>query len=118
MLTSEHIFQINNATQIQNSDGVAVGDDASLMLSARTFPKLLSWFGLFATKKQADALFNKYDKNKDGFVSLHEFLTLARPADYPIVKFGANDPTVVSRSVIGVAAGQLDEGANVLPRGI
>jgi Ca2+-binding EF-hand superfamily protein len=40
----------------------------------------LALLGLFATVDQANALFDKYDTNGDGALTVHEFLTRCRPA--------------------------------------
>jgi Ca2+-binding EF-hand superfamily protein len=62
--------------------GLGVPDGVS-GVTKRDFRKLLSWLGLFATEKQAYELFDKYDVNGDGTLTVHEFLTQIRPPDFP-----------------------------------
>lgn len=69
-------------TQVQKA-GPGRGKDPVLAITRRDFRKMLSWLGLFATEEQAEFLFNKYDANGDGSLTVHEFLTYARPSDYP-----------------------------------
>jgi len=69
-------------TQIQKA-GPGRDLDPVLGITRRDFRKMLSWLGLFASEDQAEHLFNKYDANGDGTLTVHEFLTQARPADYP-----------------------------------
>lgn len=60
------------------------GENSKVMgVSKRQFNTILMWLGLFATKEQADYLFEKYDTDGDGNLTVHEFLTKARPTDYP-----------------------------------
>lgn len=59
------------------------GEDQVMGVTSREFQTVLMWLGLFATKQQAHELFLKYDMNKDGILTVHEFLTRARPTDYP-----------------------------------
>jgi Ca2+-binding EF-hand superfamily protein len=74
-------IQYRFKTQIQRTkDGV---EKPAIAITRRDFHKFLGWLGLFATQKQADALFDKYDVNGDGALSVHEFLTKGRPSDYP-----------------------------------
>lgn len=58
-------------------------DDDRMGVTSREFQTVLMWLGLHATKDQAVELFNRYDMNKDGILTVHEFLTRARPTDYP-----------------------------------
>lgn len=67
--------------QVQRSAGKA--DDITLQMTARDFNTFLSMLGLFATREQADLLFQKYDVNGDGVLTVHEFLTKAKAPDYP-----------------------------------
>jgi len=69
--------QVQRAKDHQNSDNDVMG------VNLRQFNVVLMWLGLFATQKQAKQLFNKYDANGDGVLTVHEFLTQARPTDYP-----------------------------------
>lgn len=69
--------QVQRARDHENSDSHVMG------VTKRQFNTVLMWLGLFATKQQADALFEKYDANGDGVLTVHEFLTRARPTDYP-----------------------------------
>jgi Ca2+-binding EF-hand superfamily protein len=68
-------------TQVQKAENGR--DEEVLGVSKRDFGKMLSWLGLFATEDQAETLFNKYDVNGDGLLTVHEFLTRARPSDFP-----------------------------------
>lgn len=52
-------------------------------ITKRDFNTVLALLGLFATRKQAEELFRRYDINGDGNLTAHEFLTKARPEDYP-----------------------------------
>lgn len=68
-------------SQVQKSrDGV---EGKVLGITKRDFRKMLSWLGLFATEQQARQLFARYDINGDGCLTVHEFLTQARPPDFP-----------------------------------
>lgn len=70
-------------TQVQRSKDHDNANTHVMGVSKRQFNTVLMWLGLFATKAQADALFEKYDANGDGVLTVHEFLTRARPTDYP-----------------------------------
>lgn len=48
---------------------------------------------MFASKLQTDKLFDMYDVNGDGDLTVHEFLTRARPADYPRHGRSQHNPT-------------------------
>jgi Ca2+-binding EF-hand superfamily protein len=69
--------QVQRSKDHENSDSVVMG------VTKRQFNTVLMWLGLFATKQQAEDLFEKYDMNGDGILTVHEFLTRARPTDYP-----------------------------------
>lgn len=70
-------------TQVQRSRDHHADGEKVMGVTRRQFNTVLMWLGLFATKDQADALFEKYDANGDGILTVHEFLTRARPTDYP-----------------------------------
>jgi len=70
-------------TQVQRSRDHVADAEQVMGVTKRQFNTVLMWLGLFATKQQADALFEKYDANGDGILTVHEFLTRARPTDYP-----------------------------------
>lgn len=72
--------------QVQRSQGKA--DASTLHMTSRDFNTFLAMLGLFATREQADMLFNKYDANGDGELSVHEFLTRAKAPDYPGLRVG------------------------------
>lgn len=70
-------------TQVQRSH-VHDRDGHDVMgVTKREFVTVLSWLGLFATQEQSENLFDKYDANGDGILTVHEFLTKVRPSDYP-----------------------------------
>jgi Ca2+-binding EF-hand superfamily protein len=70
-------------TQVQRAhDHDNVGSEV-MGVTKRQFKTVLMWLGLFATEQQASILFDKYDINGDGILTVHEFLTKARPQDYP-----------------------------------
>lgn len=46
------------------------------------FHQMLTILGLFATREQADAIFDKYDTNGSNNLSIHEFWVQCRPQDY------------------------------------
>jgi Ca2+-binding EF-hand superfamily protein len=46
------------------------------------FFQMLAILGLFATRAQSDQLFEKYDANGSGNLSIHEFWVQCRPSDY------------------------------------
>lgn len=60
------------------------GRDESCMtgINKADFHQMLAILGLFATKEQADHLFEKYDTNHSGNLSIHEFWVQCRPQDY------------------------------------
>lgn len=60
--------------------------DGTLSITKPQFRKVLNVLGLFSTPEQADQLFEKYDINGDGDLTVHEFLTKAYPDDYPGMK--------------------------------
>jgi len=70
-------------TQVQRSKDHTAESEQVMGVSKRQFKTVLMWLGLFATNKQANTLFKKYDKNGDGCLTVHEFLTCAAPKDYP-----------------------------------
>jgi len=70
--------------QSQRSQDIPMGGEEPVMgITKRDFNTVLALLGLFATRKQAEELFYRYDINKDGTLTAHEFLTKARPQDYP-----------------------------------
>ena len=73
--------------QVERTQGNKA-DSSTLHMSARDFNTFLAMLGLFATREQADLLFNKYDANGDGVLSVHEFLTRAKAPDYPGLNVG------------------------------
>jgi Ca2+-binding EF-hand superfamily protein len=52
-------------------------------ITKRDFRGMLALLGLSATETQSDLLFDKYDVNQDGCLTVHEFLTRAREHDFP-----------------------------------
>lgn len=73
-------------TQLQRDSGEVDDTEAAngtLSISKPQFRKVLNLLGLFATADQADELFDRYDINGDGDLTIHEFLTKAYPDDYP-----------------------------------
>lgn len=68
-------------SQVQRTRDGGVGK--VLGITKRDFRKMLSWLGLFATEDQARKLFDRYDINGDNCLTVHEFLTQARPPDFP-----------------------------------
>jgi Ca2+-binding EF-hand superfamily protein len=78
--------------QSQRSNDIPMGGEEPVMgISQRDFNAVLAMLGLFSTREQAAELFRRYDINGDGTLTAHEFLTKARPADYPGYEV---DPTV------------------------
>jgi Ca2+-binding EF-hand superfamily protein len=77
-------------TQVQRSHDHDNAKEQAMGVSKRQFGTILMWLGLFATREQANMLFERYDTNGDGVLTVHEFLTKARPQDYPArpVNFG------------------------------
>jgi len=71
-------------TQLQRSSG-EVDENASTAvgIDKPQFKNVLGVLGVFATAEQAGILFDKYDINGDGDLTVHEFLTKAYPDDYP-----------------------------------
>jgi len=51
-------------------------------IDPKDFHQILCILGLFATEQQALELFNIYDSNGSGNLSVHEFWVAARPQDY------------------------------------
>lgn len=70
-------------TQVQRASNHDRDGSQVMGVTKREFVTVLSWLGLFATHEQSEALFNKYDVNGDGILTVHEFLTKVRPNDYP-----------------------------------
>lgn len=71
-------------TQSQRSNDIPMGSEDKVMgISKRDFNTVLALLGLFATKQQAEELFQRYDINGDGNLTTHEFLTKVREQDYP-----------------------------------
>lgn len=62
-----------------------------ITVNKREFAILLMWLGLFATRKQSDELFERYDADGSGLLTAYEFLTHARPKDYPGRKINAGE---------------------------
>jgi len=60
------------------------GKDTSRVtgIDQKDFHQILTILGLFATEEQAKVLFEKYDANGSGNLSIHEFWVQARPQDY------------------------------------
>lgn len=82
---SDRFRQILNMfkTQVQRSKDHDNERNQVMGVSKRQFNTVLMWLGLSATKEQAEFLFDKYDINGDGVLTVHEFLTKARQKDYP-----------------------------------
>lgn len=70
-------------TQVQRSKDHENADNKVMGVTKLQFTTVLSWLGIFSTKEQAEALFDKYDENGDGILTVHEFLKKARAVDYP-----------------------------------
>jgi Ca2+-binding EF-hand superfamily protein len=66
------------------------------------FYQILTLFGLFATRKQSDELFDKYDTNGSNNLSIHEFWVQARPRDYKTLP-GFGDKQKQDEMVMGRA---------------
>lgn len=70
--------------QSQRSNEIPMGGEEPVMgITKRDFNTVLAMLGLFSTRKQSEELFRRYDINGDGTLTAHEFLTKARPEDYP-----------------------------------
>lgn len=70
-------------TQVQRAKNHTAEQEQVMGVTQREFRTILMWLGLFATEAQSRRLFNKYDINGDGCLTVHEFLTCARAKDYP-----------------------------------
>lgn len=57
-------------------------EDDLASVDKENFRSILALLGLFATPDQSDALFDRYDVNGDGDLTVHEFLSRCRPRDF------------------------------------
>jgi Ca2+-binding EF-hand superfamily protein len=70
-------------TQVQKSQNHDSMDKDSITVTCAEFRTMLMWLKVYATEKQAQQLFERYDVNGDGELTVSEFLTHARAKDYP-----------------------------------
>lgn len=80
--TDKHLY--NEILRLFKDQYRRAGKDVTQLtgINKHDFHQILTILGLFATKEQADGLFDKYDTNQSGNLSIHEFWVQARPQDY------------------------------------
>jgi len=61
-------------------------EDALASVNKENFRQILELLGVFATPEQADELFDRFDIDGDGNLTVHEFVTKSRPKDFANAK--------------------------------
>lgn len=80
--TDKHLY--NEILRMFKDQYRRAGKDADKMtgINKDDFHQMLTILGLFATRQQADGIFDKYDTNGSNNLSIHEFWVQCRPQDY------------------------------------
>lgn len=100
--TDKHLY--NETLRLFKDQYRRAGKDPSNVvgIDKTDFYQILTILGLFATRIQSDGLFEKYDTNGSGNLSIHEFWVQARPQDYRSLP-GFADKQIVDEMVMNRA---------------
>jgi len=100
--TDKHLY--NEILRMFKDQYRRAGKDVSKMvgINKTDFYQILTILGIFASRKQADNLFEKYDTNSSGNLSIHEFWVQARPQDYRSLP-GFDDKQIVDEMIMNRA---------------